>query len=424
LRIERISGAVARTLQKRSQFRNFADHANPPIAANPFPRIMSKKRIAILGSTGSIGRQALDVIRSQPDHFEVEVLTAQRNADLLIQQAREFNPNAVVIVEETYYAAVRDALTPLGIKVFAGESALASIVQMETIDLVLTAVVGYSGLKPTINAIAAGKPIALANKETLVVAGELITGLAKQNGVNIYPVDSEHSAIFQCMVGEFHNRIEKIILTASGGPFRGKKPHDLKSVTKAQALNHPNWRMGDKVTIDSASLMNKGMEVIEAKWLFGLRTEQVEVVIHPQSIVHSLVQFEDSSIKAQLGLPDMRLPIQFALSYPDRLKSQFPRFDFARYPALTFEKADTETFRNLALAFAALDRGGNMPCILNAANEVAVAEFLKDRIGFLEISDVVEQCMGKMNFVAKPGYDDFVATDRETRIRALELASR
>ena len=385
---------------------------------------MPRRRIAILGSTGSIGRQALDVIRSQPDYFEVEVLTAQRNADLLIRQALEFTPNAVVIADETHYPDVKEALSPFGIKVFAGDNALASIVQMETIDVVLTALVGYSGLKPTLTAIAAGKPIALANKETLVVAGELVTSLAKKNGVNIYPVDSEHSAIFQCIVGEFHNRIEKIILTASGGPFRGKKSSDLKSVTKAQALNHPNWQMGDKVTIDSASLMNKGMEVIEAKWLFGLRTEQVEVVIHPQSIVHSLVQFEDSSIKAQLGLPDMRLPIQFALSYPDRLKSTFPRFDFAGYPALTFEKVDTETFRNLALAFAALERGGNMPCILNAANEVAVAEFLKDRIGFLEISDVVEQCMGKMHFVEKPAYEDYVATDLETRIRALELAGR
>jgi 1-deoxy-D-xylulose-5-phosphate reductoisomerase len=293
---------------------------------------------------------------------------------------------------------------------------------MDSIDLVLTALVGYSGLKPTIKAIESGKPIALANKETLVVAGELITQLAKQKGVNIYPVDSEHSAIFQCIVGEFHNPIEKIILTASGGPFRGKKLKDLVNVTKAQALNHPNWAMGAKVTIDSASLMNKGMEVIEAKWLFGLKTEQVEVVIHPQSIVHSLVQFEDGSLKAQLGLPDMRLPIQFALSYPNRLKSQFPRFDFANYPALTFEKPDTETFRNLALAFEALYRGGNMPCVLNAANEVAVAEFLKDGIGFLEISNIVEKCLEKMTYVASPAYDDYVETDRETRIRALEFA--
>jgi len=383
-----------------------------------------KKRIAILGSTGSIGCQALNVIQAQPDHFEVEVLSAQNNADLLIEQALAFKPNVVVIGNENQYEKVKGALGPVGIKVYTGENSLASTVQMDSIDLVLTALVGYSGLKPTIRAIEAGKTIALANKETLVVAGELITQLAKQKGVNIYPVDSEHSAIFQSLVGEFHNPIEKIILTASGGPFRGKKQNDLRSVTKSMALTHPNWNMGAKVTIDSASLMNKGMEVIEAKWLFGLRAEQVEVVIHPQSIIHSLVQFEDSSIKAQLGLPDMRLPIQFALSYPNRLKSQLPRFDFAKYPALTFEKPDTETFRNLALAFVALDRGGNMPCVLNAANEVAVAEFLRDRIGFLEMSEVVERCLVKMTYVANPVYEDYVETDRETRIRALEFVNR
>lgn len=381
----------------------------------------NKKRIAILGSTGSIGTQALEVIAAHPDFFEVEVLTAQNNAALLIEQAKKFNPNAVVIGNEDYYQLVRDALLPLNIKVFAGEKSLASIVEMDTIDLVLTALVGYSGLKPTIKAIEAGKQIALANKETLVVAGELITRLAREKGVNIYPVDSEHSAIFQCIVGEFHNKIEKIILTASGGPFRGKKREDLKLITKAQALKHPNWNMGAKVTIDSASLMNKGLEVIEAKWLFGLKPEQVEVVVHPQSIVHSLVQFEDGSIKAQLGLPDMRLPIQFAMSYPERLKSTLPRFDFANYPALTFEKADTETFRNLALAFEALGRAGNMPCVLNAANEVAVAEFLKENIGFLEMSDVVEQCLAKMDYIANPVYEDYVMTDKETRIKAFEL---
>jgi 1-deoxy-D-xylulose-5-phosphate reductoisomerase len=380
-----------------------------------------KKRIAILGSTGSIGRQALEVIGAHPDYLEVEVLTAQHNADLLIDQAKAFKPNAVVIGDETHYQKVKEALLPVGVKVFAGENALASIVQMDSIDLVVTAVVGYAGLKPTISAIEAGKTIALANKETLVVAGELITRLAQQKGVNIYPVDSEHSAIFQCLVGEFHNRVEKIILTASGGPFLGRNRTDLESVTRAQALKHPNWNMGDKVTIDSASLMNKGLEVIEAKWLFGLKPNQVEVVIHPQSIVHSLVQFEDGSIKAQLGLPDMRLPIQFALTYPERLKSDFPRFDFAHYPALTFEKPDTETFRNLALAFEALHRGGNMPCVLNAANEVAVAEFLKEKIGFLEISAVVERCMGKMDYIGSPAYEDYVNTDRETRIKALEL---
>jgi len=382
---------------------------------------LNQKSIAILGSTGSIGTQALEVIAAHPDKFTVEVLTAQNNAALLIEQAKKFNPNAVVIGNDANYQQVKDALDPLDIKVFAGENALASIVEMESIDLVLTALVGYSGLKPTINAIQAGKNIALANKETLVVAGELITKLAHEKGVNIYPVDSEHSAIFQCMVGEFHNKIEKIILTASGGPFRGKKRNELGTVTKVQALKHPNWTMGAKVTIDSATLMNKGLEVIEAKWLFGLRPDQVEVVVHPQSIIHSMIQFEDGSMKAQMGLPDMRLPIQFALSYPERLKSNFPRFDFTNYPSLTFEKPDTETFRNLALAFEALSRGGNMPCVLNAANEVAVAAFLKDQIGFLEMSDLVERCLGKMNYIANPKYEDYVHTDSETRIKALEM---
>jgi 1-deoxy-D-xylulose-5-phosphate reductoisomerase len=295
---------------------------------------------------------------------------------------------------------------------------------MGTIDLVLTALVGYCGLKPTIKAIESGKNIALANKETLVVAGELVTGLAREKGVNIYPVDSEHSAIFQCITGEFHNRIEKVILTASGGPFRGMKQTDLKTVTKAQALKHPNWSMGAKITIDSASLMNKGLEVIEAKWLFGLKRDQTEVVIHPQSIIHSFVQFEDGSIKAQLGLPDMRLPIQFALSYPNRLKSDFPRFNVIEYPSLTFEPPDTETFRNLALAFAAMDKGGNMPCVLNAANEVAVAGFLNDRVGFLEMSAIVEHCLEKMDYIASPTYDDYVYTDQETRVKALEWLKR
>jgi len=380
-----------------------------------------KKKIAILGSTGSIGTQALEVIAAHADAFEVEVLTAQHNADLLIEQSIKFKPNAVVIGDDALYEKVKAALLPLDIKVFAGENALASVVQMDSIDLVLTALVGYSGLKPTIKAIEAGKNIALANKETLVVAGELITRLAREKGVNIYPVDSEHSAIFQCLVGEFHNPIEKIILTASGGPFRGKKKHELAHVTKAQALKHPNWTMGAKVTIDSASLMNKGLEVIEAKWLFGLKPEQVEVVVHPQSIIHSLIQFEDGSIKAQLGLPDMRLPIQFAMSYPNRIKSDFPRFDFTQYPALTFEKPDTETFRNLALAFEAIGRGGNMPCVLNAANEIAVQEFLKDRIGFLQMSDVVEKCLNKIEYIANPAFEDYVNTDKETRIIAKEL---
>jgi 1-deoxy-D-xylulose-5-phosphate reductoisomerase len=374
-----------------------------------------KKHIAILGSTGSIGTQALEVIAAHPEKFEVEVLTAQNNAELLIEQARKFKPNAVVIGNEDYYKQVKEALIPIDIKVFAGESALASVVQMDNIDLVLTALVGYAGLKPTIKAIEAGKTIALANKETLVVAGELVTQLARAKGVNIYPVDSEHSAIFQCLVGEFDNPIEKIILTASGGPFRGKKKEDLMTITKAQALKHPNWVMGAKVTIDSASLMNKGLEVIEAKWLFALKPQQIEVVVHPQSIVHSLVQFRDSSIKAQLGLPDMRLPIQYALGYPERLQADFPRFNFASYPSLTFEPPDTETFRNLALAFEAMKKGGNMPCVLNAANEVAVAEFLKDKIGFLQMSDVVEKCLSVVNFVSKPSLEDYVETDAETR---------
>jgi 1-deoxy-D-xylulose-5-phosphate reductoisomerase len=377
-----------------------------------------------LGSTGSIGTQALEVIAANPDAFEVEVLSAQNNADLLVEQAQRFKPNAIVIVNEDHYQYVKDALRDESVKVYAGENSLGSVVQMETIDIVLTALVGYSGLKPTIKAIEAGKSIALANKETLVVAGELITKLAREKGVNIYPVDSEHSAIFQCVMGEFHNRIEKIVLTASGGPFRGKKKSELKTITKGQALKHPNWTMGAKITIDSASLMNKGLEVIEAKWLFGLRANQVEVVVHPQSIIHSLVQFEDGSMKAQMGLPDMRLPIQFALAYPNRLKSDFPRFDFTNYPALTFEKPDTETFRNLALAFEALERAGNMPCVLNAANEVAVAEFLKDRVGFLEMSDIVEQCMEKMRYIKTPGYDDYVNTDKETRIRAFEMVRK
>lgn len=380
-----------------------------------------KKRIAILGSTGSIGTQALDVIASHPDAFEVEVLTAQNNVDLLIQQAIKFKPNAVVISNESLYQKLKDALSKEDIKVYAGENALASVVQMDTIDLVLTALVGYAGLRPTIKAIESGKTIALANKETLVVAGELVTRLAREKGVNIYPIDSEHSAIFQCLVGEFHNKIEKIILTASGGPFRGKKKSEISAVKKEQALKHPNWSMGAKITIDSASLMNKGLEVIEAKWLFGVKTEQVEVIVHPQSIIHSLVQFEDGSIKAQLGLPDMRLPIQFALTYPDRFPSKFPRFDFASYPNLTFEKPDTETFRNLALAFEALNRGGNMPCVLNAANEVAVAEFLKDKVGFLEMSDIVEQCLAKIDYIKSPSYEDYVYTDKETRLKALEL---
>ncbi len=379
-----------------------------------------KKHIAILGSTGSIGRQALEVISQQEEYFTVEVLTAQNNLELLVEQARKYHPNAVVISNEEHYQALREALKDEDIKVYAGENALASIVEMETIDMVLTALVGYSGLRPTLRAIEMGKAIALANKETLVVAGELVTRLAREKGANILPVDSEHSAIFQCLAGELNNRIEKVILTASGGPFRGRKRQELARVTKAEALRHPNWHMGDKITIDSASLMNKGLEVIEARWLFGVRPDQMEVVVHPQSIIHSLVQFEDGSIKAQLGLPDMRLPIQYALTYPARLKADFPRFDFSKYPSLNFEKPDTETFRNLALAFEALKLGGNMPCVLNAANEVAVAGFLKDRVGFLEMPAIVERCLEKIAYIKNPSYEDYVQTDRETRVMAFE----
>ena len=384
----------------------------------------NRKHIAILGSTGSIGTQALEVIAAHPDKFVVEVLTAQNNAGLLISQALKFQPNAVVIGRDDLYEQVRDALLPNDIKVYAGEKALASVVEMESIDIVLTALVGYAGLQPTIRAIEAGKHIALANKETLVVAGELVTGLAREKGVNIYPVDSEHSAIFQCLVGEFHNPIEKVILTASGGPFRGKSREELLAVTKEQALKHPNWDMGAKITIDSASLMNKGLEVIEAKWLFGLKPEQVEVVVHPQSIIHSMVQFADSSIKAQMGLPDMRLPIQFALSYPERIKADFPRLNFMDYPQLTFEQPDMKTFRNLNLAFEALEQGGNAPCVLNAANEIAVAEFLQDKVGFLNMSDIIAECLQSVSFVQKPTLEDYIATDHEARNKARELIKR
>lgn len=383
-----------------------------------------KKRVALLGSTGSIGVQTLEVIKSHSDRFEVEVLTAQSNAELLIRQALDFMPNAVVIGNEDKYDMVKDALQPQGVKVYTGMSALAQIVEMDTIDVVLTALVGYAGLIPTIHAINAGKNIALANKETLVVAGELITKLASSKGVNIYPVDSEHSAIFQCLVGEFHNPIEKLILTASGGPFRGKDREFLKTVTKEQALKHPNWDMGAKITIDSASLMNKGLEVIEAKWLFGVEPSQIEVVVHPQSIVHSLVQFEDGSIKAQLGLPDMRIPIQFALTYPERFPSNFPRFDFAQYPSLNFEKPDLETFRNLQLAYDALERGGNAACVLNAANEIVVDAFLKDKVGFLEMSDIINETLNDVDFVKQPSLEDFIETDKISRIIAIELINK
>ena len=384
----------------------------------------NKRHIAILGSTGSIGTQALDVIKRHPERFEVEVLTAGNNWQLLVEQAREFQPNVVVIGNEDLYDKVQDALASLDIKIYAGNNALASVVEMETIDVVLTALVGYAGLLPTLRAIESGKAIALANKETLVVAGDLVTQKAMEKGVNLYPVDSEHSAIFQCLVGEFHNPIEKIILTASGGPFRGKSRADLEQVTKAQALKHPNWDMGAKITIDSASLMNKGLEVIEAKWLFGLKAEQIEVIVHPQSIIHSLVQFEDGSMKAQMGLPDMRVPIQFALSYPDRLPADFPRFNFLEYPNLTFEQPDMENFPNLGLAFEAMRRGGNSACVLNAANEVAVAEFLNDKIRFLHMPKLIEATLNKVDFVAKPTLDDYIASDAKARAMAKELVKQ
>jgi 1-deoxy-D-xylulose-5-phosphate reductoisomerase len=381
----------------------------------------NKKRIAVIGSTGSIGTQALEVIQSNPEHFEAEVLVANSNADLIIEQALAFNPNAVVIADEIHYAKVKAALQPHDIKVFAGSKAVEQIVEMESIDLVLASIVGYAGLASTINAIKHKKPIALANKETLVVAGELITKLAADNAVNLYPVDSEHSAIFQCLAGEWENKIEKIYLTASGGPFRGKTKDFLSSVTKEQALRHPNWTMGAKITIDSASLMNKGLEVIEAKWLFNLKPEQIDVVVHPQSIVHSLVQFEDGSIKAQLGLPDMKLPIQYAMGYPLRVKNNFQRFDFLNYPNLSFEKPDFDTFLNLGLAFNAMHLGGNMPCVLNAANEIAVKAFLEDKIGFLEMSVLIEKCLHKISFVKDPTYEDYILCDHETRALAITL---
>lgn len=371
--------------------------------------------LAILGSTGSIGTQTLDVVAANPNLFTVEVLTAGNNCDLLIEQALRFKPNAVVIGDERKFDYVSEALSAADITVYAGADALAQVVEFESIDIVVTALVGFAGLRPTLAAIDAGKHIALANKETLVVAGEIVTQRAKAKGVNIYPVDSEHSAIFQCLVGEWQNPIEKIYLTASGGPFRGKTRAELATVTKAQALKHPNWEMGAKITIDSASLMNKGLEVIEAKWLFGLRPEQIDVIVHPQSIIHSIVQFEDGSMKAQMGLPDMKLPIQYAIGFPQRIKSDFPRFNFMNYPALTFEQPDKETFRNLELAFQAMERGGNAPCILNAANEIAVARFLKDDIGFLAMSELVEDCLDRISFVAKPSLEDLFETDRLTR---------
>ena len=380
-----------------------------------------KKRIAILGSTGSIGTQALEVIEKHSELYEAYVLTANNQVDKLIEQARKYKPEAVVIANEQHYPKLQEALADLPIKVYCGAEALCQVVAEDSVDIVLTALVGFAGLKPTISAIKAHKPIALANKETLVVAGELIDALAAENNVPILPVDSEHSAIFQCLVGELGNPIEKILLTASGGPFRKFTKEQLATVTKEQALKHPNWSMGAKITIDSASMMNKGFEVMEARWLFGVKPEQIEVLVHPQSIIHSAVQFEDGAIKAQLGMPDMRIPIQYAFSYPDRLKSDFPRIDFDLCTQLTFEHPDTEKFRNLALAFEAISEGGNMPCIINAANEIANAAFLHDEVSFLGMSDVIEQTMQKASFIHKPTFDDYMATDREAREIAKDL---
>lgn len=380
-----------------------------------------RRGLAILGSTGSIGTQALDVLSEQEGQFSLELLTAGNNSSLLIEQAKKFKPNAVVIGNEDKYKEVSDALWDDDIKVFAGDDALEQSVEMDSIDMVLTGLVGFAGLRPTMRAIASGKQISLANKETLVVAGELVTKAAREQGINIYPVDSEHSAIFQCLAGEFHNKIEKIYLTASGGPFRGKNREDLAGVTKAQALKHPNWEMGAKITIDSASLMNKGLEVIEAKWLFNLKPEQIDVIVHPQSIIHSIVQFEDGSMKAQMGLPDMKLPIQYALAYPNRLSADFPRFNFMDYPSLTFEAPDKETFGNLALAYKAMEEGGSLPCVMNAANEVAVDAFLHDKIKFLQIQEVIEETMVKAKHVQHPTLDEYIEIDREARAITREL---
>jgi len=382
---------------------------------------LSKKGIAILGATGSIGTQALDVIRAFPTKFEAIVLTCGSNATLLVKQALEFKPKAVVVTDSLQYSYVQDALKGHDIAVLLGEAGLVEVVQYEEVDVVLNAIVGSAGLKPTVKAIQSKKDIALANKETLVVAGELIMALVKEYGVRMLPVDSEHSAIFQCLAGEEHNPIEKIYITASGGPFRGKKRADLLAVTKAEALKHPNWSMGAKITIDSASLMNKGLEVIEAKWLFNLSIDQVDVIVHPQSIVHSLVQFQDGSMKAQMGVPDMKLPIQYALTYPARFENSFERFNFMDYPTLSFEKADMETFRNLALAYESLRAGGNRSCVLNAANEVVVDAFLKDQVGFLEMSDIIEQTLDKVEFITTPTLDDYLETDRVARLITKEI---
>lgn len=413
-------------LQARLDFRTFfCPRLKTIFTSKRYFCIMSEKKgIAILGSTGSIGTQALDVIEAYPEFFDLQVITAGKNADLLIEQALKFKPNTVVITDESQFEKVKNALIHEDIHVYTGTEALCQVVESNEVDTVLTALVGYAGLKPTLRAIEAKKTIALANKETLVVAGELVTRLARENGVNIYPVDSEHSAIFQCLVGEFHNKIEKIYLTASGGPFRGWTLEQLKTVKREQALKHPNWTMGAKITIDSASLMNKGLEVIEAKWLFNLKPEQIDVIVHPQSIVHSLVQFEDGSMKAQMGLPDMKLPIQFALTFPDRFQTNFPRFNFMDYPQLTFEKPDRAVFKNLDLAYKAMEMGGTAACILNAANEVSVEAFLQDKIQFLDIAEINEATMFDVQMVQQPQYEDFVESDRLAREYAESLVSK
>ncbi|MEO6844466.1 MAG: 1-deoxy-D-xylulose-5-phosphate reductoisomerase [Ginsengibacter sp.] len=380
-----------------------------------------KKRIAIFGSTGSIGRQTLEVIDAHPDLFEVELLTAQTNDKLLIEQALKYMPNAVVIVDEKKYEHVKAALIATDIKVFAGESALEEVADFDSYDMMVAAIVGFAGLKPTLKAVEKGKAIALANKETLVVAGDIVMQLAVEKRAAIIPVDSEHSAIFQCLVGETRNKIEKIILTASGGPFLGKKPNFLVNVKKDHALQHPNWSMGAKITIDSATLMNKGLEMIEAKWLFNLNPDQIEVIVHSQSIIHSMVQFEDGSIKAQMGLPDMKLPIQYALTFPQRFDNKNPRANFRKIPTLSFEEPDVKTFRNLSLARTALEKGGNLPCILNAANEIAVWAFLNNRIGFLDITAVIEKAMQKINYIEKPNLADYFESDGEARNFAASL---
>jgi 1-deoxy-D-xylulose-5-phosphate reductoisomerase len=410
--------AVQKAMNEKEQIKDLQAES-PSVTSDSYRE--EGKRIAIFGSTGSIGTQALDVIAAHPDRFSVEILTAQTNDELLVHQALKFNPNIIVIGDEKRYGKVKAALASTPIKVFAGEKALEEVAAMDCYDLMLAAIVGFAGLKPTLKAISNGKPVALANKETLVVAGDIVMKKAVENRVPVIPVDSEHSAIFQCLVGETRNKIEKVILTASGGPFLGRKPNYLVNVKREHALQHPNWRMGAKITIDSATLMNKGLEMIEAKWLFNLKPEQIQVVVHPQSIIHSMVQFEDSSIKAQMGVPDMKLPIQYALAFPKRIGAQFPRYDFKKVSTLTFEEPDIKTFRNLVLATEALNKGGNLPCIMNAANEIAVYAFLRNHINFLDMTDVIERTMQNITFIEKPTLEEYFDSDGEARNFAADL---